>query len=186
MQCFCLTHPAACATPCHAWAHGRRSDAAAAARCRGTTRSCGRWRWQASACSQPQPTRRSACGTSSRGAASRRALQGCPRFGCSAALVAASVLLQVGCKHAIAGAQVLEDHTRPVLSLAVTDRKLFSGSYDYTIKVWSLDTLQRLKTLTGARRVPIRTKIGHRSLCTPQGCRRCSLRPGSRAESITV
>jgi F-box/WD-40 domain protein 7 len=37
-----------------------------------------------------------------------------------------------------------------VLSLAIADGKLFSGSYDYTIKVWSLDTLQRLKTLTGA------------------------------------
>ena len=45
--------------------------------------------------------------------------------------------------------QVLEDHSRPVLSLAIADKKLFSGSYDYTIKVWSLDTLQRLKTLTG-------------------------------------
>lgn len=45
--------------------------------------------------------------------------------------------------------QVLEDHARPVLSLAVCGNKLFSGSYDYTIKVWSLDTLQRLKTLTG-------------------------------------
>jgi F-box/WD-40 domain protein 7 len=45
---------------------------------------------------------------------------------------------------------VLEDHSRPVLSLAIADKKLFSGSYDYTIKVWSLDTLQRLKTLTGA------------------------------------
>lgn len=31
--------------------------------------------------------------------------------------------------------QVLEDHVRPVLSLAVADGKLFSGSYDYTIKV---------------------------------------------------
>jgi hypothetical protein len=29
---------------------------------------------------------------------------------------------------------VLEDHTRPVLSLAIADGKLFSGSYDYTIK----------------------------------------------------
>ena len=58
-----------------------------------------------------------------------------------------------GCNQLVdLAAQVLEDHTRPVLSLAVTDRKLFSGSYDYTIKVWSLDTLQRLKTLTGARR----------------------------------
>ena len=31
--------------------------------------------------------------------------------------------------------QVLEDHARPVLSLAVSGTKLFSGSYDYTIKV---------------------------------------------------
>ena len=45
--------------------------------------------------------------------------------------------------------QVLEDHTRPVLSLAVAGDKLFSGSYDYTIRVWSLDSLQRVKTLTG-------------------------------------
>ena len=44
---------------------------------------------------------------------------------------------------------MLEDHARPVLSLAVAGRRLFSGSYDYTIKVWSLNTLQRLKTLTG-------------------------------------
>lgn len=44
---------------------------------------------------------------------------------------------------------MLEDHTRPVLSLAVAGGYLFSGSYDYTIRVWSLDTLQRVKTLTG-------------------------------------
>ena len=44
---------------------------------------------------------------------------------------------------------MLEDHTRPVLSLAVAGDKLFSGSYDYTIRVWSLDNLQRVKTLTG-------------------------------------
>jgi F-box/WD-40 domain protein 7 len=49
---------------------------------------------------------------------------------------------------------VLEDHTRPVLSLAIADNKLFSGSYDYHIKVWSLDTLQRLKTLTGVTLPP--------------------------------
>lgn len=40
---------------------------------RATTRSCGRWRSLASACSPRRPTRPSACGTSSRGAASRRA-----------------------------------------------------------------------------------------------------------------
>lgn len=45
--------------------------------------------------------------------------------------------------------QVLEDHSRPVLSLAIAGDKLFSGSYDYTVKVWSLDTLTRMKTLEG-------------------------------------
>ena len=45
--------------------------------------------------------------------------------------------------------QVLEDHSRPVLSLAICNNKLFSGSYDYTIKVWSLDTLTKIKTLEG-------------------------------------
>lgn len=45
--------------------------------------------------------------------------------------------------------QVLESHTRPVLSLAIAGGRLFSGSYDYTIRVWNLETLQREKTLTG-------------------------------------
>lgn len=45
--------------------------------------------------------------------------------------------------------QVLESHTRPVLSLAVAGNRLFSGSYDYSIRVWNLSTLQREKTLTG-------------------------------------
>ena len=31
--------------------------------------------------------------------------------------------------------RVLEDHSRPVLSLATSNGMLFSGSYDYTIKV---------------------------------------------------
>ena len=31
--------------------------------------------------------------------------------------------------------QVMEDHTRPVLSLAISNGKIYSGSYDYTIKV---------------------------------------------------
>ena len=64
--------------------------------------------------------------------------------------------------------QVLEDHARPVLSLAVAGSKLFSGSYDYTIKVWSMDTLQRLKTLTGACMIQWRT-LDSKAL---QGCSR--------------
>lgn len=36
-----------------------------------------------------------------------------------------------------------------MLSLAIADGKLFSGSYDYTIKVWSTSSLQRVKTLQG-------------------------------------
>ena len=42
------------------------------------------------------------------------------------------------CRRHYTYAQVLEDHARPVLSLAVADDKLFSGSYDYTIKVSTL------------------------------------------------
>lgn len=30
---------------------------------------------------------------------------------------------------------VLEDHARPVLSLAISNNRLYSGSYDFTIKV---------------------------------------------------
>lgn len=82
------------------------------------------------------------------------------------------------CQHVRLAAQVLEDHTRPVLSLAVTDRKLFSGSYDYTIKVWSLDTLQRLKTLTGAPRVL--NRLGTGSCWAEKRHRQRFLRLGSR------
>ena len=46
---------------------------------------------------------------------------------------------------------VLEEHTRPVLSLAVSERhaKLFSGSYDCSIRVWDLNTYRRVKSLHG-------------------------------------
>jgi len=46
---------------------------------------------------------------------------------------------------------VLEEHTRPVLSLAVSERhaKLFSGSYDCSIRVWDLTTYRRVKSLHG-------------------------------------
>lgn len=47
--------------------------------------------------------------------------------------------------------QVLEEHTRPVLSLAVSQRhgKLFSGSYDCSIRVWDLTTFRRVRSLHG-------------------------------------
>ena len=45
--------------------------------------------------------------------------------------------------------QVLEDHTRPVLSLAWSDSYLFSGSYDNTIRVWDLTTLRKVSVLQG-------------------------------------
>lgn len=46
---------------------------------------------------------------------------------------------------------VLEEHTRPVLSLVVSQRhgKLFSGSYDCSICVWDLVTFRRIKSLHG-------------------------------------
>ncbi len=34
--------------------------------------------------------------------------------------------------------KVLEDHSRPVLSLAISNNRLYSGSYDYNIKVSSI------------------------------------------------
>lgn len=68
--------------------------------------------------------------------------------------------------------RVLEDHVRPVLSLAVAGNRLFSGSYDYTIKVWCLDSLQRLKTLTGGGSTP---------LCWPASGSCCVLLPSYAA-----
>jgi F-box/WD-40 domain protein 7 len=46
---------------------------------------------------------------------------------------------------------VLEEHTRPVLSLAVSTRhkRLFSGSYDCTVRVWDITTFRRMKVLSG-------------------------------------
>jgi len=46
---------------------------------------------------------------------------------------------------------VLEEHTRPVLSLVVSQRhgKLFSGSYDCSIRVWDLTTFRRVRSLHG-------------------------------------
>lgn len=47
--------------------------------------------------------------------------------------------------------QVLEEHTRPVLCLAVCVKhdKLFSGSYDCTVRVWNLTTYRRITSLPG-------------------------------------
>lgn len=47
--------------------------------------------------------------------------------------------------------QVLEEHTRPVLCLAVCVKhdKLFSGSYDATVRVWNLSTYRRITYLAG-------------------------------------
>ena len=46
---------------------------------------------------------------------------------------------------------VLEEHTRPVLSLAMSTRhkRLFSGSYDCTVRVWDITTFRRMKVLSG-------------------------------------
>lgn len=46
--------------------------------------------------------------------------------------------------------QVLEGHTRPVLSLAWSATHLFSGSYDHTIRVWDLNSLAKVTILSGA------------------------------------
>jgi len=43
--------------------------------------------------------------------------------------------------------RTLSGHAACVLSLAVYGRWCFSGSYDTTVKVWNLDTLQTVETL---------------------------------------
>lgn len=49
-------------------------------------------------------------------------------------------------------------HTDAVRALATSDGKLFSGSYDGTVKVWDTETLECLKTLAG-HAGPVRTLV---------------------------
>ena len=49
-------------------------------------------------------------------------------------------------------------HTDAVRALAVANNRLFSGSYDGTVKVWDVDTLVCLKTLAG-HTGPVRTLV---------------------------
>ena len=49
-------------------------------------------------------------------------------------------------------------HTDAVRALATSDNKLFSGSYDGTVKVWDVVTLECLKTLAG-HTGPVRTLV---------------------------
>ena len=43
-------------------------------------------------------------------------------------------------------------------ALAIADNRLFSGSYDGTVKVWDVGSLNCLKTLTG-HTGPVRTLV---------------------------
>jgi WD40 repeat protein len=49
-------------------------------------------------------------------------------------------------------------HTDAVRALATSDDRLFSGSYDGTVKVWDVVTLECLKTLAG-HTGPVRTLV---------------------------
>lgn len=49
-------------------------------------------------------------------------------------------------------------HTDAVRALATADNRLFSGSYDGTVKVWDVETLECLKTLAG-HTGPVRTLV---------------------------
>lgn len=63
-------------------------------------------------------------------------------------------------------AQVLESHTRPVLSLAICGNRLFSGSYDYSIRVWNLDTLQ-VQAAGGQGRAAVQLGSGKPAAAAP-------------------
>ena len=56
--------------------------------------------------------------------------------------------------HCLCGA----GHTDAVRALAISDDRLFSGSYDGTVKVWDTETLECLKTLAG-HTGPVRTLV---------------------------
>ncbi|MBA0689983.1 hypothetical protein Goari_007684 [Gossypium aridum] len=63
----------------------------------------------------------------------------------------------------------LKGHTLPVVSLMVGANRLYSGSMDHSIKVWSLETLQCLQTLTE------HTNVVMSLLCWDQFLLSCSL-----------
>ncbi len=54
--------------------------------------------------------------------------------------------------------KTLTGHTDAVRALAVNGGRLFSGSYDGSVKVWDIETLECLKTLTG-HTGPVRTLV---------------------------
>jgi WD40 repeat protein len=49
--------------------------------------------------------------------------------------------------------KTLQGHTDAVRALAVSNGKLFSGSYDGTVRVWDVSTLQVGRRLLHARRL---------------------------------
>lgn len=77
-------------------------------------------------------------------------------------------------------------HTDAVRALAVANERLFSGSYDGTVKVWDVDTLACLRTLAG-HTGPVRTLVysgGHmfsgsydKTVRRPPRPRRCRTAP---------
>ena len=54
--------------------------------------------------------------------------------------------------------KTLTGHTDAVRALAINGGRLFSGSYDGSVKVWDIGTLECLKTLTG-HTGPVRTLV---------------------------
>ena len=49
---------------------------------------------------------------------------------------------------------MLEGHNEAVLALAVGDTFLVSGSYDTSVRFWSLDTLRCVRCAAPAARLP--------------------------------
>ena len=83
-----------------------------------------------------------------------------PRLICSAleACCPAGRLPQVWDAGSLQRIKTLTGHTDAVRTLAVAGNKLFSGSYDGTLRVWDVHTLECLDTLTG-HTGPVRTLV---------------------------
>lgn len=54
--------------------------------------------------------------------------------------------------------KTLTGHTDAVRALAVNGSRMYSGSYDGSVKVWDIPTLECLQTLTG-HTGPVRTLV---------------------------
>ncbi len=78
--------------------------------------------------------------------------------------------------------KTLSGHTGPVRTLVYSSGRMFSGSYDKTVRAWDVETLACLATLQGAACCMACGRCGQRCTCcfnslASQSLEQCGLRP---------